>query len=116
MSFIAFPLRLKRAFLERCEEREAILSLIRMMAQTPHGSWAGSRHFGVRDFFEQARRQPDLPDRAVDEINQALLDLEITHYRVESIAREGPSAAEVDSYVVTLASTEPGGETFVLRV
>ena len=112
--FIAFPLRLDNAFLKRCEEPEAILALVRVMATTPHGTWAGSPHFGLRDWFEQARTRPELPQLAVQEINRALDDLGITHYKVQSIAAESPTHRDVDSYVVTLADTS--GETLTVKV
>ena len=116
MSFIGFPLRLKKAFLDKCDEREAVLQLVRIMAQTPNGSWKGSKHFGVRDLFEQARRRREAPREALDEINKALVDLNITHYRVESLVQEAQTKQDVDSYVVTLASTDTEGEIYTITV
>jgi hypothetical protein len=116
MSFIAFPLRLKKAFLDKCDEREAILRLVRIMAQTPNGSWGGTKHFGVRDLFEDARRRREAPREALDHINKALLDLDITHYRVESLVKEAQTDQDVDSYVVTLASTDKKGEIYTMTV
>lgn len=116
MSFVAFPLRLGGAFLRRCEEPDAIASLVSVMARTPHGSWAGGRHFGLRDFFEEARLRPALPQLAVKELNLALQDLGITNYRVESIARETQTDCDVDSYVLELVPTKGGGQTQSLRL
>lgn len=116
MSFIAFPLRLNNSFLRRSEEVDAILSLIRVMATTPHGSWAGTRHFGIRDLFEQGRVRPELPAQAMQEINRALEDLGITHYRVQSIAKEPQAKQDEDSYVVTLASADPDGQVVSRKV
>lgn len=116
MSFVAFPLRLKKAFLDKCDEREAILRLVRIMAQTPNGSWSGGKHFGVRNLFEEARRRREAPREALDEINKALLDLDITHYRVESLVQETRTEQDVDSYVVTLASTDNEGEIYTMTV
>ncbi|HUG80902.1 MAG TPA: hypothetical protein VML01_04515 [Bryobacterales bacterium] len=118
MSFIAFPLRLKKAFLDKCDEREAILRLVRIMAQTPNGSWSGDKHFGVRNFFEfeHARRRREASREACEEINKALLDLDITHYRVESLVKEAQTEQDVDSYVVTLASTDKEGEIYTMTV
>ncbi len=116
MSFLGFPLRLKKAFLDKCDEREAILRLVRIMAQTPNGSWKGSKHFGVRNLFEQARRRREAPREALEEINKSLVDLDITHYRVESLVQEPRTEQDVDSYVVTLASTDNEGEVYTLTV
>jgi hypothetical protein len=118
MSFIGFPLRLKKAFLDKCDEREAILRLVRIMAQTPNGSWSGGKHFGVRNFFEfeNARRRREASREACEEINKALLDLDITHYRVESLVKEAQTDRDVDSYVVTLASTDSKGEIYTMTV
>ena len=114
--FISFPLRLDNAFLRRCEEPEAILALVRVMATTPHGAWAGSSHFGIRDLFEQARNKPDAPKLAVHEINRALEDLGITHYKVQSITTEPHPNRDIDSYVVTLASTDAASDIVTLTV
>ncbi|HLH04808.1 MAG TPA: hypothetical protein VKX25_18725 [Bryobacteraceae bacterium] len=105
-SFLAFPLRLQDGFLRRTGPTEAVLSLLQIMAATSHGSWKGSAQFGVREFFEQARRYPELPEMAVQVINEALKDLGITDVQVESIARDPAAEADTDSYSVTLSSGE----------
>jgi hypothetical protein len=76
------------------------------MATTAHGSWPGSSHFGIREFFEEARFRPELPQLAIQEVNLALQDIGITNFRVAAIAREAPNSPDVDSYVVSLASTK----------
>jgi hypothetical protein len=95
---------------------QAVLSLIRVMAQTPHGSWEGCPHFGFRDYFEQARTRPDLPQQAMQEVNLALKDLGITDLQVAGIAKEPQANRDVDSYVVTLASMREAGKTFTVNV
>lgn len=95
---------------------QAVLSLIRVMATTPHGSWKGCPHFGMRDFFEQARTRPELPQAAIQEVNLALSDLGITGFRVESIARDPQVKRDVDEYSVKIASTTEGGKTYSLNV
>lgn len=115
-SFIAFPLRFREAFLGRTNEVEAVLLLIRIMASTPHGSWAGCPHFGWRDFFEHARTRPELPQAAMEEANLALKDLGVTNYRVAAITRESSANRDVDSYVVSIASTGSDAETLTLRI
>jgi hypothetical protein len=93
---------------------EAILTIIRLMASTPHGSWAACAHFGIRDFFEQARALPELPRRAVEEANLALQDLGIVDYRIEKISKEQQNEPDIDSYVVTL--TGPGEAKRALKL
>jgi len=105
ISFISFPLRLHGSFLRKTDEPEAVLRLIEMMARTPGGSWKGCRHFGVRDLFEGMRLRPDGIKQAEQAINNALKDLGITHFRLESIRREQGPNADVDVYSVTLVST-----------
>jgi hypothetical protein len=102
--------------LRRTDEVQAVLSVIRVMAVTPHGSWEGCPHFGFRDFFEQARTRPDLPQMAMQEMNLALKDLGITDLQVASIAKETQMNRDVDSYVVTLASTLEAGKTYAVTV
>ena len=81
---------------------EAIIALLRVMASTPYGSWSGGTHFGLREFFEQARARPELPQAAIQEGNAALADLGITEYRIDRIAKEESTDRDVDSYTVTL--------------
>ena len=116
MSFLAFPLRLQNSFLLRTGEVEAVLSLIRMMAATPGGSWVGSRHFGVRDIFESARTRPNAIAMALAEMNLALKDLDISDYRVESISREAAVKLGIDSYLVTIVSGADESRTYSIGV
>jgi hypothetical protein len=88
---------------------QAILDLIRVMATTPYGSWKGCPHFGLRDFFEQARMRPDLPQLALQEINLALKDLGIVNFEVQKIDKEAQTNRDVDSYAVTIASRTKTG-------
>ena len=60
--------------------------------------------------------RPELPQLALVEVNLALQDLGITNYRVEAIAREPQANRDVDSYVVTLASTVEADKIFSLSV
>ena len=86
------------------------------MAVTPHGSWEGCPHFGLRDFFENARVRPELPQQAMQEMNLALKDLGITDLQVSAITKEAQKNRDVDSYVVTLASTRDPGKTYTVGV
>jgi hypothetical protein len=106
MSCTAFPLRLRGSFLDRCDQARAVLSLAEIMARTSHGSWPGSGHFGLREFFEMARLRAELPGAAVLEGNLALHELGITGFRIESIEREDPVHRDEDRYVITLISKE----------
>jgi len=116
MSFIAAPIRLQGGLLKRCDEFEAIRSLVQAMARTPSGSWKVSPHFGVRDFLEDARRRPRPMQTFVAELNLALQDLGITRYRVEAAIREQSGQRDVDSYVLTLVPVEGGkSQDFDLR-
>lgn len=85
-----------------------MIALLRVMANTPYGSWPGCEHFGLRELLEQGSSRPEKVRLAVEEINHALDDLGISSFLVESIACETPAADEVKRWVVTLASrTEP---------
>jgi hypothetical protein len=93
---------------------DAIVSLIRIMASTPHGSWKGCVHFGIREFFEDARRQPELPQQAIEEANRALSDLGIDNCRLVKITKEGQTDPDVDSYAITLAERSGSKRTVSL--
>jgi hypothetical protein len=116
MSFISFPLRFQNAFLQRTGEVESVVALIRLMAATPLGSWAGCSEFGVRDIFEGARTQPDAARIAAEHMNRALEDLEIKSYRVGAITKEPATERDVDSYVVTIVSTVDESKTYSIAL
>jgi len=116
MSFLAFPLRLEGGFLKRCPEANAIVALVEVMARTPRGSWIGSRHFGLREFFEEARAHAELSPLAIQELNLALADLGITEYRVEDIVREPQTQGRSDSYILKIVSTTEDGQGHTLRL
>ncbi|HKM80741.1 MAG TPA: hypothetical protein VJY15_07245 [Candidatus Acidoferrum sp.] len=116
MSFLAFPLRLEGGFLRRCPKVDAIVSLVSVMARTPHGSWIGSRHFGLREFFEEARAQTELPSQAIQELNLSLQDLGILEYRVQEIVRESQTQAETSTYVLRIVSASEGGQAHSVRL
>ena len=52
----------------------------------------------------------------MQEMNLALKDLGITDLQVAGIAKEPQANRDVDSYVVTLASTREAGKTFTVNV
>lgn len=116
MGFVAFPLRLAGALMQRCQEPGAVLSLIEAMARTPHGSWRGNLSFGLRDYFAEARRRPELPQEAVHELNEVLADLGITSVKVVSIQLE-TSDRDEDCYSVVLsaAAGSPGRHALMVR-
>jgi hypothetical protein len=103
---------LDEGFLRRCDGPEAVLSLVRVMANTPQGSWAGCPHFGLRDLLEQSSLRQEKVQLAMDQINRALQDLGITSFRVEAMNRDSAAAAEVGQWTITLASTAEPGRTF----
>ena len=98
-------MRFRGGFLVRSTEPEAIVSLFRMLGGTPHGSWAGCPSFGLRDFLEDTRVRPEQLQRAVEQANQALEDLGILHFRVQSIRRDGDPERGSMSLAVNLIST-----------
>jgi uncharacterized protein YjiS (DUF1127 family) len=112
MSFVAFPVRFENGFLRRFDEPSALLSLIEIMARTPHGSWRGSVHFGLRDYFQGARGRPELTKMALEELNRALADLGIDKYRVESIIRETAVGEDSEVYAISLSSGGQPSQVF----
>ena len=87
---------------------------MRLMANTPHGSWAGCPHFGLRELLEQSSTRAEKAGVAMEQINRALEDLAITSFRVEAITRDSAAGAEVGQWTITLASTTEPGRTFSL--
>ncbi|MBY0508021.1 MAG: hypothetical protein K2X03_29180 [Bryobacteraceae bacterium] len=116
MNFLAFPLRLEGAFLERTGEPEAVLQLIGLMARTPSGSWPGCRTFGVRDLFEGMRLRPERLASVTETINATLTDLGITNFRLSAITREAAEHADVDVYTLTLVDTSDAGRKYTTVV
>jgi hypothetical protein len=113
MSFVAFPMRLENGFLRRVDGPAAMLALIELMARTPHGSWPGSPHFGLRDYLQASGPRSVAAKTALDEINRALADLEIP-WRVESLTREEAGGAGSAIFALCLVSGE--GRTQVVRL
>jgi len=109
-------LRFQEGFLKRCSESEAMLSLFRLMGNTPHGSWTGCPHFGLREFLEDAKMRPEQAQRAVEEMNRALESLGITHVRVESIGKPEQLDREKGSLAINLVFTDDPAKTSSLRV
>jgi hypothetical protein len=112
---ISFPLRFDDGSLRRIDEATALLKLIEVMARTPHGSWAGSSGFGLRNLMTGAegRRQPS--QAFVQQLNDSLHDLGIDHYRVVSIVREPGSGSEVDEYQVTFEVSGDAGQVRTVK-
>ena len=116
MNFLAFPLRLEGAFLQRTGEPEAVLQLISLMARTPSGSWPGCRTFGVRDLFEGMRLRPERLSHITESINATLIDLGITNFRLGAITKDSPDYSDVDSYSLTIIDTADPGRRYSTRV
>jgi|RhiMethySRZTD1v2_1073278.scaffolds.fasta_scaffold54653_7 hypothetical protein len=76
------------------------------MATTPHGSWRGSPHFGLRDLLEESRTKRERLAFATGELNRALADLGIDQLRVESLTCESAPGDEVGRWVVTLVAPD----------
>ena len=85
------------------------------MANTPHQSWAGSSHFGLRELLEQGRARPEKVQFALEEMNRALETLGVTNFRVSAITSESQPGEEIGRWVVTLASTTDSGKTFSMQ-
>ena len=113
MPYVAFPMRLENGFLRRVDQPAALLALIEVMARTPHGSWPGSAHFGLRDYLQASLGRSVDAKTAIQEINAAFVDLGI-HYRVESLIREQPG--EVGSSVFAISLISEGGHSQTIRV
>jgi hypothetical protein len=89
-----------------------VLALVRVMANTPHGSWAGCCHFGLRELLEQSVTRPEKVQVALDEMNRALNDLGISTFRAETITRDSLAADEVGQWTVKLISTADPTKTY----
>jgi hypothetical protein len=85
------------------------------MANTPHQSWAGSPHFGLRELLEQGRSRPEKIQFAMEEMNRALDSLGVTGFRVGSIAMESQPGEETSRWVITLASTTDSAKTYSMQ-
>ena len=83
------------------------------MMRTPHGKWAGCKHFGLRDFFEDVRAHPERIEQAKEEVNLTLEELGV-RYRLESIVREPQPSRDTDAFSMTF-SIEGEPEPVVLR-
>jgi len=85
------------------------------MANTPHQSWAGSPHFGLRELLEQGKARPEKVQFAVEEMNRALETLGVTGFRVGSIISESEPGEEASRWVVNLVSTADSAKTYAMQ-
>lgn len=105
-------MRLEGGFLRRCSVPEAVLSLIRVMANTPHGSWAACPEFGFRDLLEESNTRPEKIGEAIEVLNRALESLGVVNFRVEAMTRDSAVGAEIGQWTIILTSTAEPGKTF----
>jgi hypothetical protein len=89
-----------------------VLALIRVMANTPYGSWAGCSHFGLRELLEQSSTRPERVQVALEETNRALNDLGIVDFRVDGITRDSLAGSEGGQWTITLVSTTDSTKTY----
>jgi hypothetical protein len=85
------------------------------MANTPHQSWAGSPHFGLRELLEQGRSRPEKIQFAIEEMNRALESLGVTGFRVGNIAMESQAGEETSRWIIILASTTDSAKTYSMQ-
>lgn len=100
--------------MRKFDEPSAFLALMEIMARTPHGSWCGSPHFGLRDYLNLTPNSSEVPKLALDELNRALAELALGKWKIESIVPEQTGASGVAAFIVTVASE--AGENQVLRL
>jgi hypothetical protein len=86
-----------------------------IMARSPHGKWAGSPHFGLRDFLEDARNRPERLQEAVLELNQAFEDLGMT-IRAKNVTFVPGLTLGSGVVEMSLLPAENGAEPFQLRL
>jgi len=115
MSYIAFPLRLRAALLDRCEFPEALISLLGIMARTPQGSWPGSPSFGLRELLADAPRRRELLREAVLRANAGLAELGVEGVAVESIELDGVEGGE-SSYTAVLSSAGSASQAHSVKL
>jgi hypothetical protein len=106
---------LRDGYLQRCDETEALLSLLRVMAMTPQGSWSASPQFGLRQLLEQSRLRADAVQAALADVNRSLDVLGVRQFHVAAIARESARGQTTGEWVVTLESADEPGKTVALR-
>lgn len=117
MDFIAAPLRITTdGGMQRCgTASEAIIELLKIIAYTPTGGWVGGEQFGMRDKLASLQTKYAAKLAAVEQINQALLDLGIDWVRVDKIEVESNPDASLPPYVFTLSFPNQVTETVRLR-
>ena len=116
MANLSFPLRLDGSFLSRCDKSESVVQLLRLMAQTPHGSWKGSKNFGLRNLMQESARRGSATRQATEAINNALKDLGIDDWKVVSIERDSSLAEETAQYSVSVQRVGDDGAPMELRL
>jgi hypothetical protein len=105
---------LRDGFLKKCDEADALLSLLSIMALTPKGSWSGCVGFGLRDAMGRAKGHPEKLQHVLEELNSVLSALGIVDFRVESINRESIEGG-IEQWMISLVSTVARANTHSLQ-
>ncbi len=92
-----------------------MLALLRVMANTPYGSWPGNGHFGLRELLEQSVSRPEKIQVAIEEINRTLVDLGVTNFLVEDIISESSAGEGTGRWTVNLVSTADRTKTYAFE-
>jgi len=116
MQSIALPMRLQEnGLLQRGDKADSLIALMKMMANTPAGSWAACPTFGLRDLFENSRQRADVATLAAIRINETFHSLGIENYVVTEVVREISPGRETDTYSITLENSA-NAEIFTTQV
>lgn len=101
---LTLPLRIgPDGRLARGNPLESLLALIHVMAATPAGSWAHARWFGLQEVFAGANPLLHDQQQIADALNRALVGLEITWMRVQSVTTMPKPQGNERRFHVTLA-------------
>ena len=116
MDPLALPLRVdERGWLVRANRRQVLVDLLRVMAQTPEGTWQPDPEFGLRTCFETPWRA-GLPQRAIDALNRSLERMGMSDIRIAAIEKIPGASGSEASYAVTLVTPGRGPEVLKLEV
>jgi hypothetical protein len=108
-----------RGHLIRCDRKQLLIQLLRVMALTHAKTWAPDPEFGLRQYFEpeQIGQTPrtNLLQSEIDTLNNTLERLGMSDFRVTAVERIPDSKFGESSYVITISSSR-GPEILELKV
>jgi len=109
---IALPVHYtKKSRLERCDEDEALLQLVKILIATEHQTWQAFPEFGLRDLVAGAAKSADKRAAMQEALNRVLDEFEMPWTATASPAKVEVRIAAQSTAITILFRHKKSGRT-----